>query len=78
MDAADSARRPAPAWMVESQPAEPVDLLAMAGGSVAQRAIPVAIVADLLLLAMVKGRATRWLLVASGVGLVAGLVRRQE
>lgn len=64
--------------MVESQPAEPVDLLAMAGGSVAQRAIPVAIVADLLLLAMVKGRATRWLLVASGVGLVAGLVRRQE
>ena len=77
-DPAEPAARPAPSRMVESRPAEPVDLLAVAGGSVARRAIPVALVADLFLLAMVKGRAARSLLAATGVGLVVGLVRSRE
>lgn len=75
--AAEPAHRPTPARTVESRPVEPVDLLAMAGGSVADRVIPAALVADLLLLAVVKGRAKRWLLTATGVGLVAGLVGRR-
>ncbi len=77
-DEADAVPRRAPSRSVDSRPAEPVDLLAVAGGSVAQRVIPAALVADLVLLAIVKGRAARCLLAAAGVGLVAGLVMRQE
>lgn len=78
MDAAESVHRPTSARSVESRPAKPVDLLAMAGGSVAQRTIPVAIGVDLLLLAVVKGRTSRWLLAATGIGLLVGLVSRQQ
>lgn len=74
----DRTPAPAPARTVQSEAVEPLDLLAIAGGSMAQRAIPVAIVADFLLLALVKGKATRWVLAATGAGLAAGLLRRQE
>jgi len=58
---------------VPSQPAEPLDLLAMAGPGVAQRALPAALVVDLVLLAMVRRPALRWLLSAAGTGLVAAV-----
>ncbi len=78
LDAVDPAPRPTSTRTVESRPAEPVDLLTMAGGSVTQRAIPIAIAADLLALAVVKGRAQRVVLAAAGLGMVAGLVKLQR
>jgi len=59
---------------VVSRPAEPVDLLAMAGPTIAQRAFPAAIVGVLLMQGLVKGRVKRLGLAVVGAGLVAGLV----
>jgi carbon monoxide dehydrogenase subunit G len=59
---------------VQSRPAEPVDLLAVAGGSVAERAVPGAIVGVLLLQILPKGRIKRLGLAVLGSALVAGLV----
>lgn len=59
---------------IVSRPAEPVDLLAMAGPTVAQRALPVAIVGVFLLQGLVKGRVKRLGLAVVGSALVAGLV----
>jgi carbon monoxide dehydrogenase subunit G len=59
---------------IVSRPAEPVDLLAMAGPTVAQRAFPVAIVGVFLLQGLVKGRVKRLGLAVVGSALVAGLV----
>ena len=63
---------------IVSRPAEPVDLLAMAGPTVAQRAFPAAIVGVLLLQGLVKGRGKRLGLAAVGAGLVAGLVAGKQ
>lgn len=63
---------------VHSKPAEPVDLLAVAGGSVAERAIPAAIVGVLLLQVLPKGRMKRLGLAVLGSALVAGLVAGQQ
>jgi uncharacterized protein len=59
---------------VESKPAEPVDLLAVAGGSVAERAVPAAIVGVFLLQVLPKGRLKRLGLAVLGSALVAGMV----
>lgn len=58
--------------------AEPLDLLAMAGGSVAQRVIPAALVVDLALLAVVPGVGRRARLAVAGAGLVAAWVVGQQ
>jgi uncharacterized protein len=63
---------------VESRPAEPVDLLAVAGGSVAERAVPAAIVGVLLLQVLPKGRMKRLALAVLGSALVAGLVAGKQ
>jgi uncharacterized protein len=67
---------------VESRPAEPVDLLAVAGGSVAERAVPAGVVGVLLLQVLPQGRLKRLGLAVLGsalvVGLVAGRQRQQQ
>ena len=63
---------------VESRPAEPVDLLAVAGGSVAERAVPAALVGILLLQVLPKGRMKRLGLAVLGSALVAGLVAGKQ
>jgi uncharacterized protein len=63
---------------VESRPAEPVDLLAVAGGSVAERAVPAALVGVLLLQVLPKGRLKRLGLAVLGSALVAGLVAGKQ
>ncbi len=62
-----------PLRSVPSQPTEPLDLLALAGPGMAERALPVALVVDLVLLAVVRRPAARWLLSAGGTALVAAL-----
>jgi carbon monoxide dehydrogenase subunit G len=57
--------------LVQSQAAEPIDLLAVAGSSVARRALPAAIVVVLFLLAVTKDTAKRWALSLLGAALVA-------
>jgi uncharacterized protein len=63
---------------VQSRPAEPVDLLAVAGGSVAERAVPAAIVGVLLFQVLPKGRMKRLGLAVLGSALVAGMVAGKE
>lgn len=63
---------------VESRPAEPVDLLAVAGGSVAARAVPAAIVGVLLMQVLPKGRLKRLGLAVLGSALVAGMVAGKQ
>jgi carbon monoxide dehydrogenase subunit G len=64
--------------VVESRPAEPVDLLAVAGGSVAERAVPAAIVGVFLLQILPKGRMKRLGLAVLGSALVAGMVAGKQ
>ncbi len=66
------------ARMIESRPAEPVDLLAVAGGSVAERAVPAAIVGVLLMQILPKGRLKRLGLAVLGSALVAGMVAGKQ
>jgi carbon monoxide dehydrogenase subunit G len=63
---------------IDSRPAEPVDLLAVAGGSVAERAVPAAIVGVLLMQILPKGRLKRLGLAVLGSALVAGLVAGKQ
>jgi hypothetical protein len=63
---------------IDSKPAEPVDLLAVAGGSVAERAVPAAIVGVLLMQVLPKGRLKRLGLAVLGSALVAGLVAGKQ
>lgn len=63
---------------VQSRPAEPVDLLAVAGSTVAQRAIPAAIVGVFLLQGVVNGRLKRLGLAVVGSALVAALVSGRQ
>jgi carbon monoxide dehydrogenase subunit G len=63
---------------VESTPAQPVDLLAVAGGSVAERAVPAAIVGVLLMQVLPKGRLKRLGLAVLGSALVAGMVAGKQ
>ena len=63
---------------IESKPAEPVDLLAVAGGSVAERAVPAAIVGVLLMQILPKGRIKRLGLAVLGSALVAGMVAGKQ
>jgi carbon monoxide dehydrogenase subunit G len=63
---------------VESKPAEPVDLLAVAGGSVAERVVPAAIVGVFLLQILPKGRLKRLGLAVLGSALVAGMVAGKQ
>jgi hypothetical protein len=63
---------------VESRPVEPVDLLAVAGGSVAERAVPAAIVGVLLMQILPKGRLKRLGLAVLGSALVAGMVAGKQ
>ena len=63
---------------IESKPAEPVDLLAVAGGSVAERVVPAAIVGVFLLQILPKGRLKRLGLAVLGSALVAGLVAGKQ
>jgi hypothetical protein len=63
---------------IESKPAEPVDLLAVAGGSVAERAVPAAIVGVLLLQVLPKGRMKRLGLAVLGSALVAGMLAGKQ
>ncbi len=64
--------------LVQSKPAEPVDLLAVAGGSVAERAVPAAIVGVFLLQVLPKGRLKRLGLAVLGSALVAGMVAGKQ
>lgn len=66
------------ARMIDSRPAEPVDLLAVAGGSVAERAVPAAIVGVLLMQILPKGRLKRLGLAVLGSALVAGMVAGKQ
>lgn len=65
----------APAPLRPPRPVEPVDLLAVAGPSVAQRGLPAALVVVLLLLAMVKGRGKRLTLSLVGSALTVAMVQ---
>ncbi len=56
-----------------TRPVEPVDLLAIAGPSVAQRGLPAALVVVLVLLAVVRGRGTRVTLSLVGSALAAAI-----
>ncbi len=71
-----AARPAAPTTLrsVPSRPSEPLDLLALAGPGMAQRALPAALVVDLVLLALVRRSGVRWVLSAAGAGLVAVFV----
>jgi hypothetical protein len=74
-----SAVSPPPATRaVQSRTAEPVDLLAVAGPSVAAKAFPAAIVGVLLLEGLVKSRVKRWGLAVLGSALVAGMVAGKQ
>jgi uncharacterized protein len=74
-----SAVSPPPATRsVQSRSAEPVDLLAVAGPSVAAKAFPAAIVGVLLLEGLVKSRVKRWGLAVLGSALVAGMVAGKQ
>jgi len=74
-----SAVSPPPATRtVQSRAAEPVDLLAVAGPSVAAKAFPAAIVGVLLLEGLVKSRVKRWGLAVLGSALVAGMVAGKQ
>jgi len=64
--------------LIDSRPAEPVDLLAVAGGSVAERAVPAAIVGVLLMQVLPKGRLKRLGLAVLGSALVAGMVAGKQ
>ena len=64
--------------LVQSKPAQPVDLLAVAGGSVAERAVPAAIVGVLLMQILPKGRLKRLGLAVLGSALVAGMVAGKQ
>ncbi|HVM12873.1 MAG TPA: SRPBCC family protein [Egibacteraceae bacterium] len=55
---------------VEGPEVEPLDLMAAAGSSVAERALPAALVLVLLLLAASKKKAARWILAIVGAALV--------
>ena len=63
---------------VESRPAQPVDLLAVAGGSVAERVVPAAIVGVFLMQVLPKGRWKRLGLAVLGSALVAGMVAGKQ
>ena len=63
---------------VETEPAEPVGLPTAAGGSVADRALPAAIVGVLLMQILPKGRIKRLGLAVLGSALVAGLVAGKQ
>jgi hypothetical protein len=63
---------------VDSRPASPVEPAAAAGGSMAQRAVPAAIVGVLLIQVLPKGRLKRLALAVLGSALVAGLVAGKE
>jgi carbon monoxide dehydrogenase subunit G len=73
-DVGSAPPRPSPLRTVTSSPSEPLDLLTLAGPGMAQRALPVALVVDLVLLAVTRRPAVRWLLSAAGTGLVAAVV----
>lgn len=63
---------------VQSRPAEPVDILALAGPTVAKRAFPAALVGVFLLQGMVKGRVKRLGLAVVGSALVAAMVSGRQ
>jgi uncharacterized protein len=60
--------------VVQTEVAEPVDLMAIAGPSVLRQGLPAAIVGVLALLAITNGRGKRLGLAAAGVALVAASV----
>lgn len=64
--------------VVESKAAAPVDLRAAAAGSVAERAVPAAIVGVFLLQVLPKGRLKRLGLAVLGSALVAGMVAGKQ
>ena len=64
--------------VVESKAADPVDVRAVAGGSVAERAVPAAIVGVFLLQILPKGRLKRLGLAVLGSALVAGMVAGKQ
>ena len=63
---------------IESRPAEPVDVLRVAGGSVAERALPAAVVGLLVAIAVVRSAPRRWALAAIGAVLVTAATRGQR
>ncbi|MDP8978938.1 MAG: SRPBCC family protein [Actinomycetota bacterium] len=64
--------------VMQGGPAEPVDLWALAGPRVTRAALPGALVAVLVLLAISQQRVRRWVLSAVGAGLVAALAAPRE
>lgn len=62
---------------IESRPAEPVDVLSLAGGSVAERAVPAVTVGLLVAVALARTARRRFTLAAIGTALVAALTRWQ-
>lgn len=63
---------------IDSTPAAPGDLRGVAGGSVAERVVPAAIVGVFLLQILPKGRLKRLGLAVLGSALVAGLVAGKQ
>ncbi|MFP5320025.1 MAG: hypothetical protein ACLGI2_17250 [Acidimicrobiia bacterium] len=55
------------------QPAEPIDLLALAGGSLARRSLPGIAIAAIAAAAAPRRPPVRWAIAAVGAGAVAGL-----
>ena len=64
--------------VAESKAAESVDLRAAAGGSMAERAVPAAIVGVFLLQVLPKGRLKRLGLAVLGSALVAGMLAGKQ
>jgi carbon monoxide dehydrogenase subunit G len=77
-DAEQPAAVGGPPRRIASRPAEPVDLFAVASGSMAQRALPLGGVAIMVALALVKRAPLRWILAAAGAGVIAALSRSQS
>lgn len=59
-----------------TQPAEPIDLLALAGGSMARRSLPGVAIAAMVAVAVPNRASVRWAVAAAGAGAVAALERR--
>ena len=62
---------------IESRPAEPVDVLGLAGGSVAERAVPALTLGLLLAVALARSARRRLTLAAIGAALLAAATRWQ-
>ena len=76
----DGTKRPGPRLSrpAHPQPAEPIDLLALAGPSVAARGCPAAAIAVIVAMALTPRASVRWAEAVVAAGLVAAVGRQAQ